>query len=403
MAAQQYDSFLKVWIDGKPMEDFRGRVSKVEVSQRSSDASSFRMLMSMAPSDHDTWALLEDERFELMRRVTIVLGVGPYGRDEGEQEAVIFDGFITGVEPFFGPQRSPDSTLEVSGLDASCLMHFEARCVEWKGMTDAEIVKKIYQSYGFTAEVVQGTATPMRKPNTASLLQRGTDAEFVRMLARRNGFEWYVESDDSPVAETNHPGKAVIGHFRPPRVEQAPPPEPLTLMPQKYPSLIELRARWDSHRPTSVVAKHIDPRSRRIWSAVQDKPKLLQMGKSTRLDLLRDKLAALKKSATLEPVGLQRGLVPHDEAELKAFAWADYCEGNWLAEASGRVQGQRYGQILQARRPVEVNGGGKLVDGLWYVRSASHLWRPAEPDDAQHTERYVIDIELVRNALGKPD
>jgi hypothetical protein len=392
MAEEQRQSFVSVWIDGASMDDFDDRVQRLEVTERAMDASSFRMVMSMAPSDQGTWDLMDDERFELMRRITIAFGLGPYRSTEPETLTVVFDGYITSVEPYFGPHRVPDSTLEVAGLDASCLMHFEARPREWKGQSDADIVRTIYQSYGFATDVPD--TAPTRHGHTASLLQRTTDAEFVRMLARRNGFECYVEPDDSEVEAKNHPDAHVIGHFHPPRLELDPQPA-LTLMPRTHPSLIELRARWDSHRPTTIVSRHIDPRSRRIQTAIQDKPRLKQLGKHTRHDLLREKLAPLTRKATLNPIGLQHSHVPHHETELRSLAWADYLDSNWLAEATGKVQGLRYEQIIRARRPVDIQGCGELMDGPWYVRSACHMWKQNEP-----TQSYEIDIELVRNALG---
>ena len=40
-----------------------------------------------------------------------------------------------------------------------------------------------------------------RDPDRGTMLQRGTDADFIRMLARRNGFEAYVERTSGPVKE----------------------------------------------------------------------------------------------------------------------------------------------------------------------------------------------------------
>jgi phage protein D len=392
MAEEQWQAFVSLWIDGKPMADFEDRVRYLEVAERTLEASSFRMVMAMSPSQ-TTWPLIDDERFQLMRRITIELGLGSYRDRVSEKRSVIFDGYLTSVEPHFGPQRVPDSTLEVAGLDASCLMHFEARLKEWKDQTDAAIACAIFKSYGFAVDVA--STGPSRQARTGSLLQRGTDAEFLRLLARRNGFEFYVEPDGSTVAEAVHAGSAVVGHFHPPRVERQPQP-PLSLFPLAYPSLIEFRARWDSHRPTRVVSRTIDPESRRIQTAVQEKPPLKQLGKKTRQDLLKDRMAVLRKQATLDAVGLQHAQAPHHESELRAFALADYLESNWLAEATGRVQGLRYPDILRARRPVDVDGCGELANGPWYVRTACHRW-----DRSQATDSYEVDVELVRDALGR--
>lgn len=390
--AEQREATVDVWIDGELMEDFEDRVLELEVEERSTDASSFRILMSMGPNEDEEWVVIDDPRFQLMRRVTIAFGVGlPDEQDAGEKR-VLFDGYITSIEPYFGPQRVPDSTFEISGLDASCLMHFEARVREWSGKSDGQIVRAIYADYGFDVDVPD--TAPTRQHNTASLLQRCTDAEFVRMLARRNGFECYVEHSGAKIAKGSHPGKQIVGHFHAPRLEASPQPD-LELLPRSHPSLIELRARWDSHRPTRIVSRHIDMRSRKILEASRDTPKLHKLGKYTRADLIHTRLGELKRVATLDPVEIQRGMVPHHETELNSFVFADYLENNWLAEASGKVQGLRYSDIVRARRPIGVAGGGQLVNGPWYVRSARHVFRRGAP-----TEAYEVEVELVRNALG---
>lgn len=393
MAEPQYQTFVSVWFDGAAMTDFDDRVRSVEVVERAHGASSFRIAMSMAPSDSDTsWPLIDDPRFELMRRVTIAFGIGPYRSVEPTTTAIALDGYITSVEPYYGPHRVPDSTLEIAGLDASCLMHLEARVREWHGQTDAAVVRDIYESYGFATEVPD--TAPTRHAATSSLLQRTTDAEFVRMLARRNGFEAFVEAADRPVEQGDHPGKAVVGHFHAPRLGLAPQPA-LALAPRSHPSLIELRARWDSHRPTTIVSRFIDPHSRRIHTATHSSPKLTKLGAKGRIDLLRPKLAALARGATLEPIALQHERVPHHRTEVDSFAFADYVDSNWLAEATGKVQGLRYGAVVRARRPVTITGAGGLVDGPWYVRSAAHTWTRNQP-----THSYEIDLDLARNALG---
>ncbi|MND01437.1 hypothetical protein D3C83_204280 [compost metagenome] len=59
------------------------------------------------------------------------------------------------------------------------------------------------------------------------------------------------------------------------------------------------------------------------------------------------------------------------------------------------VEGLRYPSVLRPRRPVEMFGAGKLLDGTWYVRGLRHRW---ERDAV--VKRYEIDVDLVKNALG---
>jgi hypothetical protein len=391
--AEQHEAFLSLWVDGEPVDDIDDRLQRVEVVERTHDASSFRIVLSMSPSDQDaSWPLLDDERFHLMRRLTVALGVGPYKTGEPEALVVVLDGYITSLEPYFGPDRVPDSTLEIGGLDASCLMHFEARVREWYDKSDSQIVREIYESYGFDCDIAD--MAPTRSRDRSSVLQRSTDAEFVRMLARRNGCECFVEPRDTSVTQGSHPGRAIIGHFHRPRLDSKPQPA-LSLSPRAYPSLMSMRARWQSHRPTSVVARHLDPHTRRIQTSSQDGPKLPKLGSQSRIDLIGPRLQTLKRGATLRPLGLQHERVPHDQSELDNFVFAAHMDNDWLAEATGKVQGLRYETIVRPRRLVDVEGAGTQLDGPWYVRSAAHVW-----ERNKATDSYEVDLEMCRNALG---
>lgn len=390
---KQRTAFLQLWVDGKKMEDALGRVLRLELDERSDEASSFHLSLDMAPTDEADWDMLADERFHLLHRVTISLGVGDADAEAPDTEDTIFDGYITAVEPSFGPARVPDSSLELYGLDASCLMHLEEKTRSFSGKSDADIVSTIYGEYGFGLDVEQ--TKPVRDEERGVILQRGTDAELIRMLARRNGYEAYVERAPGPVSAGSNPGKEVVGHFHLPRTGGKAQPA-MTLMPVTSPSLIELKARWESHRATEIRGAHIDERTRRIRSVAINKPRFARMGKTGRADILAARLPAiLPRHKDLKGVGLQHADVPHETAEVDNLAWSDYLAADWLAEATGTVQGLRYPAVLRARRPVGLTGAGKLMDGTWYVKTARHRW---VWDD--ELVKYEVDVELARDALN---
>ena len=117
--AQQRSAFLDLWVDGVRMDDAMGRVLRLEVDERADDASSFHLSLDMAPTDAGDWDALADGRFGLLHRVTIGFGVGEPDGSTPDVREVVFDGYITAVEPVFGPSRVPDSSLELYGLRRS--------------------------------------------------------------------------------------------------------------------------------------------------------------------------------------------------------------------------------------------------------------------------------------------
>jgi Phage tail baseplate hub (GPD) len=388
--------YLDVWIDGAPLADAVGRIRRLEVVERADDLSSFHMTLDMAPGNGD-WTQLDDGRFGLLHRVTIGFGLGPPDAQAADLKEVVFDGYVTAVEPVFGVDRTSESSLELSGLDAACLMHLEERQRAFEDLTDSEIVKQIYEDYGFTtsADSIEAT-TPKRERSRGTMLQRGTDADFIRMLARRHGFEAYVEHGGAPVKEGGAAAPECVGHFHRPRPDRDRQPT-LALTPHQAPTLIEMKARWESHRPSEVKSVHVDERTRRVRTTTVSQPRFPRMGKTGRGDIVRSRLSTiLPKRPDLVPLGLQYVDVPHEQTEVGDLAWSDFVAGDWLVEASARVRPTLYPKILRARRPVEVAGAGRLLDGDWYVKVVRHCWKW---DDEQND--YELETELVRDGLNE--
>ena len=398
MAVQQ-EASLTLYLDGEPFADATSRVLRLSVEESTQGAALLCVSLDLSPvgspngpAEQRDWDLLADGRFALLHAISVELAVGP-PQQEPRARAVVFHGYITAVAPTFGEARVPDSCLELTALDASCLMHFEERTVAHVGKTDADIVRQIYESYGFGVDI---EATPtLRTPERGPLLQRTTDAEFIRLLARRNGYEAYVEHDSTPIKKGATTGAEVVGHFHPPRLGQTPQPR-LDLMPRDTPSVRTLRARWESHRPTAVVAGHIEERTRRLAASRVVSSRHARLGATTRADILKQRLGVvLPRRPATQSVSRQISDVPYDKQELATLAWADFQDADWLVEADGVVEGLRYPSVLRPRRPVEMFGAGKLLDGTWYVRGLRHRW---ERDAA--VKRYEVDVDLVRNALG---
>ena len=199
--------FLKLWLDGVAVESLAGSVLALEVEERADEASSARIVLDLSPigdgNSAGDWDALEygpfaAERgvpaFRLLSRVCVTLGFEA-ADDDPAVSATVFDGYVTAVEPVIGRNRVPDSYLVLSCLDATCLMHLETVTRTWEGLTDAKIAGEIFGKYGFAStpgDTIEDGGVS-RDAILPGLVQRGTDAEFLRMLARRNGFEWYVE------------------------------------------------------------------------------------------------------------------------------------------------------------------------------------------------------------------
>lgn len=444
MSGAQRDPVLRLWLDGQPFEDSGRWVLQAEVDERCEDASTFRVVLDLSPvtgPDGGDWDLLERGRFALdmglpdvglLRRVTI--GFGLTGGDQGQPEVdmIVLDGYVTAVEAVIGPSRVPDSSLVLTGSDAMCLMHLSTATREWYGLTDRDIAAELFGKYGFAtgADTLDPTS-PVRERSRASMLQRGTDAQFLRHLAQRNGYELFLEPAQGPVTPGPHPTTSVTGHFHAPRPDATPQPV-LDLFPRETPTVVDLRARWDSHDASRWRGWHIDEVSRRLQRADVTDAGYARMGSAGRQAFLTERLgqiapvrsgtaiagtagdgsagagsagdgsAAGTDAGAAQVLDVQSDGVPHSGEELVAMARAAYRRSDWFAVAHATVRGERYPTVIRSRRPVDLSGAGHLLDGTWYATGVRHRWGvdPADPQREQVTTRYEADVTLVRNALG---
>ena len=78
-------------------------------------------------------------------------------------------------------------------------MNLTEKVKEWVDVTDADVANAIFGDYGITPSD-QNTAddSPSHTESGHSLMQRGSDIQFLRTLARRNGKVCRVACADKP-------------------------------------------------------------------------------------------------------------------------------------------------------------------------------------------------------------
>ena len=192
----QREPRLRLWIDGVEMELAGSRVLELEIDECTDAASSLQMTFDMNPvgdAGAGDWDLLAPDPatgqpfLQLMSRITVGFLLLP-DADQGEAIAQnVFDGYVTEMHPRFGPARAGDSRLEVRGLDAACLMHFQTVTKTWAGKTDAQIATAIFQKYGFKTDAasIEPTA-PIRDLGRAATVQRWPGATAMKPMSSWN-------------------------------------------------------------------------------------------------------------------------------------------------------------------------------------------------------------------------
>jgi hypothetical protein len=286
----------------------------------------------------------------------------------------IFDGYVLSHKIHLETGIT-NSTLVVWGQDASWLMNLTEKVKEWVDVTDADVANAIFsdKDYGITPSD-QNTAddSPSHTEGGHSLMQRGSDIQFLRTLARRNGKVCRIACADKP-------GKR-IGFFAKPKFDGDPVVTMTVNDPENW-TVSSLDLQWDATRPTSVIARQAlftdsDPDGVSADTSDSGFPLL---GKRGLADF------------TGKPMTVLLAAPVDDGGELTLRAQSVLRESAWFVRCEGSADAERLGVILRAGMLVAISGIGTPHSGRYLVWNVRHTISPEA-----HSMRFV----LVRNAVG---
>jgi hypothetical protein len=244
---------------------------------------------------------------------------------------------------------------------------------EWVDVTDADVAASIFGNYGITpASDNSQNDSPAHTEDTHSLMQRGSDISFLRMLARRSGKCCRVACADKPGQRT--------GYLAVPNLNGDPAVR-IKLNDQSNWTISAIDLEWDAMRPTAVVARSAlfsdsDPNG-----AVGD-------SSSSGLNPLdaRD-LATFVGS----PMTVILATAVDSAGELTQRAQGLLSETGWFARCQAEAEADRLGVVLRAGMLVALDGIGALHSGTWLVWSVRHRLTQ---------EGHRMHFTLLRNAVG---
>ncbi|HEY2637210.1 MAG TPA: hypothetical protein VGI54_07480, partial [Solirubrobacteraceae bacterium] len=305
------------------------------------------------------WSILDLDPF----RPLIPLGVR-IQQGASPPEAVI-NGFVTDHHVTYA-DRPGASSLEVTAMDATFLMNMTEKVMPWPNMPDTVIASAIFG---------QNTLIPQVDPTSPVLIepegtttQRGTDIRFLRRLARRNGFDCYVQPE--PLSGLD------IGHFG---------ARGLVGLPQAVvnvsfggdTNVSGFTVRYELAKPTMAVATQLDTTTKTPQPGPAPASLLPPLG-------LEPTLLREIPPGMVRPVGT--GLT--HAGDLRSSAQAVVDRSTWAVTCEGTV-GADVG-VLRPGGLVAVRGAGRLYNGNWFVTRVRHTLAPG---------RYEQHFEAQRNAV----
>lgn len=355
---------VQLSVGGTPVPDaFYDAIEQLEVEECSDRPGALLLKLPALRTSAGDLQFVGDGTFEPYTPITLV--VTPAG--QGPQ--CVFDGYVLSWRLHLD-RTSSASTLELWAQDASYLMNVADSVIEWSGMTDGEIANAIFADYGFQpADANTDDDSPTHDPDGHTLLQRGTDLQFLRGLARRGGKLCRVACTDTPGQRT--------GYFVAPTVDGQPAATISLVDPAAW-TVDTLEFDWDALRPTEVRASQVDQSSGEGVDVTTDASGL-------------DPLDARDYSTYVGQPSTMVLSAPADAAELEQRTAAVLSETGFFTRCTGDVDADRLGGLLRAGDVVTIEGAGSIHSGNWLAWELRHRFS---------LDSFTTSFTLVRNAMG---
>jgi hypothetical protein len=363
-------STYQLILNGKPADDdLYTALSSIEVEENADLPGAIQLNLPVSRTADGDLQYVNDSAFQPLANLAVVATA------DGQSSQCIFDGYVLSHKLHLETGITA-STLQVWGQDASWLMNLEEKVKEWVDVTDADVANAIFNDYkGYGIRPASDNAnddSPSHTEDGHSLMQRTSDIQFLRSLARRNGKLCRVVCADQPGNRT--------GYFVKPKLD-GDPVLTLTLNEPQTWVVEALDIEWDVTRPTTVKA------SQALFNDSDED--------GVSADTSDSGLALLDAQGLADFSGKPMTVIltaPVDDAgELTLRAQSLLREAGWFVRCEGEADVSRLNAVMRVGTVVQLNGIGALHSGKYYVWSVRHIIT---------TDSHKMKFVLVRNAVG---
>ena len=357
----------QILLGGSPADDaIYDSLASLEVEENADLPDALRLELAVNRSTAGELTNASDTRLGPLKNVAVVVAL-----EDGPDEC-IFDGYVLSHSLHLETAIT-NSTLQVYAQDASWLMNLEEKVKEWRDVSDAQVANSIFGSHKIDP-ARENTAEdgPSHTEDGHTLMQRGSDIQFLRMLARRSGKLCRVFC-------AGRPGQR-IGWFAAPQLDGE-PVATIVLNDASMRTTDTLDLTWDVARPTAVVASQAlmnDATPEGVSGDTDDSG--LDPLDDTDLATFAGRAMTVLLTAAVD-----------DGGELKTRAQSVLREAGWFADCEGETEVSQIGKVLRVGDIVQLDGVGSLHSGRYLV------WR------VHHTithDAHVLRFRLRRNAVG---
>lgn len=336
---------------------------EAEIENKDSDFDGFKLTFTLDKDSLLDYELLLGKKLDPPGRMIIIAIINGLPQ-------VLIDGFITRQE-FVPSNRPGESRLYVYGKDITMRLDLEEKKEIYPNQSDSLIAAGILTSPAYAdlrliPQITTTTDVPIEVDRVPT--QQGTDLAFLRELARRNGFVFYIEPTLVPGVNTAYWG-----------------PDNRLGIPQ--PALtMNMGSETNVDSPINFSYDALEP----------EEPQITIVEPLTKLSIPIPLPGGLRPPLARRPAKPLRKTLPKDTANLNPVqaalrGLASLSGSSDAVKAIGEIDSLRYGRALKSRRLVGVRGVGESYDGNYYVQTVTHRIKRGE---------YKQSFTLVREGLG---
>lgn len=359
---------FSILVGGQAAQDLAAAISELDVEENADMPGAFSMTLPLNRTASGDYDLVNDSRLAPLSNISITAAAA-----DGQTQC-LFDGYVLSQTVHLDTGTSA-STVKVWGQDASWLMNATEQIKEWADVTDGNVANSIFGNYGITPDPSNtDDDSPAHTTDGHTLMQRATDAQFLRRLARRNGKLFRVFCTDTPGQRT--------GLFAKPSLD-GDAAATLTLNDATAATVDSLDIAWDVMRPSATVAMQelfTDSDQTGAGGTVSDSG--LNSLEAQNLAAFAGTTVTSVLTATVD-----------DGQELTDRAESVLIEAGWFVRCTGSADVNRLGAILRVGTIAQLDAAGSVHSGKYYVWSVRHKIT---------SEKHSMDFVLLRNAVGSP-
>ena len=283
---------------------------------------------------------------------------------------VLMDGVMTQHEIQPGTDAS-HATLIVKGKDLTAVMDYIEFNIPYPAMPAEARVAAIlakYLMFGIFPMIVPSILIDFPNPVVRIPFQRKTDLNYIKSLARRVGYVFYLDPGPAVGSSTAYWG---------PEIKVGVPQPALNINMDAHTNVESLNFTFDTEeRMLPVIFIYNEETKAIIPIPVPD---------ITPLNPPLGLIPPIPKG--IKPIW---GMAKYTPVQAALIGLAKAAKSSDAVKGTGSLDVLRYGRVLRARKLVGVRGVGTAFEGLYYVSSVTHKIKRGE---------YKQDFSLTRNGL----